>query len=334
MNPQQRSVSELGEIALIRRITERIGRSPDGETWSGDDCAVLDVDDRRLLVTTDLLVEGVDFTLEHFAPDAIGWKAIAVNLSDIAAMGGIPRYAVAAMSLRPECEVATVDEILEGMLAATERWGVALVGGDLTRADEIAISVTLLGAPAAERAILRSTAGPGDAICVTGTLGGAAGGLIEMKRGYRESRGPGGLRDRQQRPQPRVAEGQRLAELGVSSMIDISDGLAVDLEHLMVASGTGCEVDPSAIPVDPQLEALRGATGDPVDSLELAITGGEDFELLFTVAAERVDDVRDGVAELGTAVTHIGAVTEGARRLGDRPLEEWRRRGWDHLLDR
>lgn len=326
-------VSQLGESGLIRRITERIGASPEGETWSGDDTAVVYSPGPKLLMTTDFMVEEVDFSFDTFAPSAVGWKAFAINLSDIAAMGGIPEHALVSMSLRGDVTIEAVDGMLEGMLEAAERWGVSLVGGDLSSAREVMISVSLLGSLATERAVLRSGARAGDAICVTGSLGGAAGGLIELSRGSKEPGERGGLVQRQCRPEPRVAEGQALAEAGVSSMIDLSDGLAVDLERSMVASGTGCEIDSGAIPVDDALESLRESVPD-LDPLSLAITGGEDFELLFTVAPDDVEDVRVRLGGLGTPVTEIGRVTDGEARLGDRPLHEWRERGWDHLLGR
>ena len=327
-------IGELGESGLIARIKERIGPAPEGETWTGDDAAVIVTSGPRELITTDFIVEDVDFTLATFPPDAIGWKAMAVNASDIAAMGGVPRHAVVSISLRPDLFVEQVDGILDGILAAAEEWEVAGVGGDISGASEVMVSVTLVGSAGPGGIVYRSGASVGEAICVTGCLGGAAGGLIEDRKGYREAGEPGGLRQRQLYPRARVEEGRRLASAGATAMIDVSDGLAVDLDRLMEASGTGCRVDLDAVPVDPALDALRIPLGAGFDPLELAVTGGEDFELLFTIDDGAFDEVRARVVELGTEVTRLGVVTESDRRLGDRPLDEWRDRGWDHLLDR
>ena len=326
-------IGELGEAGLIARIVERIGPAPGDETWSGDDAAVISTSGPRQLITTDFIVEDVDFTLAGFPPDAIGWKAMAVNASDVAAMGGTPEHAVVSISLRADLRLEEVDGILDGVLAAAATWDIAVVGGDISRAREVMVSVTLLGSIDSGAVVYRSGAGAGEAICVTGSLGGAAGGLLQQRKGHREVSEPGGLVERQLYPRARVEEGRQLAAGGATSMIDISDGLAVDLARLMEASGTGCRVDLDALPVDPGLDALRTLLGRDFDPLELAVTGGEDFELLFTIDQARFDEVRARVAELGTEVTRIGVVSEGERRLGDRSLDEWKDKGWDHLRD-
>jgi thiamine-monophosphate kinase len=320
-------VSELGEVGLVRRIIERIGESKEGETWSGDDTAVIFPPGPRLLMTTDFVVEGIDFTLDTFPPDAIGWKAFAVNVSDIAAMGGIPEHSLVSMALRRDMEVATVDAILDGMLAAAEKWGVSLVGGDLSQADEIMVSVALLGSLVVEKAVLRSGAKPGDAICVTGSLGGAAAGLEELRAGAKGE--PTSAMRRQMYPEPRPKAGQAIAESGATAMIDLSDGLAIDLSHLMHASGTGCEIDPGAIPLH---EGLQGKSPD--DAIDMAITGGEDFELLFTIHERGVLQIRESLEDEGLPITQIGVVTDGPERIGDRALAEWEKHGWDHLRAR
>ncbi|MGH2808588.1 MAG: thiamine-phosphate kinase [Actinomycetota bacterium] len=317
-------VSELGEVGLVRRIIERIGESKEGETWSGDDTAVIFPPGPRLLMTTDFVVEGVDFTLDTFPPDAIGWKAFAVNVSDIAAMGGIPEHSLVSMALRPDMEVATVDAILEGMLAAAEKWGVSLVGGDLSQADEIMVSIALLGSLVVEGAVLRSGAKVGDAICVTGSLGGAAAGLEELRAGAKGE--PTDAMRRQMYPEPRLQAGQVIAEAGATAMIDLSDGLAVDLSHLVHASSIGCQIDPDALPLH---EALAAKPRE--QALDMAITGGEDFELLFTIRERDIREVRESLGDEGPAITQIGVVTDGAEMIGDKPLKEWEKHGWDHL---
>jgi thiamine-monophosphate kinase len=321
MTDETRTVSELGEAGLIAQVASYLPAPPPGEVWSGDDAAVFDPPADRALMTTDTLVEGADFDLSYCEGFDVGWKAVAVNVSDVAAMGGRPTHAVATLGLPPSTPVAVVDGIGRGLAAAAAEWDLAVVGGDVSSAPVILIGLTVIGS--AEEPVLRSGARPGDLICVTGTIGGASGGLELLRRGLGD-RSPE-LVERHLRPRARLHEGRRLAALGATAMIDVSDGLAVDLTRLMKASGTGCRVDPAAVPVDPALDALVDAglvrTGDLLRS---AILGGEDFELLATLP-----DRRDA------PVTVIGEVTDDAAlRFGDDDLEELGRHGWDHLRDR
>ncbi|HWL66396.1 MAG TPA: thiamine-phosphate kinase [Actinomycetota bacterium] len=316
------TVAELGEFALIDRWRTRIGSAPENEVWSGDDAAVIASPGDRLVLTTDVLVEGIDFDLRYAEGPDIGWKAMASNLSDVAAMGGRPRRAVATLTLRPDTSVGLVDGILEGMLELSGRWDVGLVGGDVSGSPTLSLGVTVVGV--AEIPLLRSGARIGDVLCVTGELGGAAGGLLALKDGRLDM---SGLIERQLRPAPRVAEGVALAQAGASAMIDVSDGLAADLDHLVSPSGVGCEVDIESIPVDP---ALAGVA-DLIWPMEAALTGGEDFELLVALPEERVGDATEALTDLGTVLTRIGRVTQGAARIGSNSISEWRDKGWEHL---
>ncbi|MFN2488376.1 MAG: thiamine-phosphate kinase [Actinomycetota bacterium] len=328
-------VSELGESALIERIAARLGAPGADELWSGDDAAVLRPPGGSLLFTTDVVVEGVDFDMTWSSAPDVGWKALAVNASDIAAMGGRPAYAVAGLSLPRHTDVDVVDGIVDGMLAAARRWDIAVVGGDISEATELSLAIAMLGAPVEAAAVTRAGAALGDALCVTGALGGAAGGLVALRHGLVEGSGAAALHRlaaRQLRPTARVEEGVALARVGASSMIDVSDGLAVDLARLVAAGGTGCRVDLDALPVDDDLGALGGMW--PVDELELAIAGGEDFELLVALDPRRVDEARAALAGAGTTLTQIGVVVEHERRMGDTELEAWRERGWEHLQKR
>ena len=347
MNLDERTASDLGEEALIERVVQRIGPPEVGETWSGDDAAVVDSPAPRLIYTLDVLVEGVDFDLSYCFGSDVGWKAMASSASDVAAMGGRPSYALAGLALPPTTLTSVVDGIADGLTGASRRWGIRLVGGDVSRAGEISLSVAMLGAPGGRR-ILRSGARQGEAICVTGCLGGAAGGLIALRRGLAgpgltegRSLSPGlaqaveRLAVRQLRPEARVDEAARLARMPVSAMIDVSDGLAVDLDRLLRASGAGCDVNPEAIPVDPDLRPLQEAVSDErIEPPALALTGGEDFELLFTIAPGEVEAARASLEELGTSLRRIGTVVDGDRRIGDHDLEHWKEKGWDHLLAR
>lgn len=326
-----RLVSDIGELELIRRIAERLEAPPPGEVWAGDDTAVLRPAPEHELFTTDLMVEGVDFELSYCTGGDVGYKALAVNVSDVAAMGGVPRHALITMGLRAETTLAIVDGIVEGLAGAAKDYGVALVGGDVSQAGELSLGVAMTGA--AQRPVLRRGARPGDALVVTGRLGGAAGGLAVLRRGARLATGhAAALVRRQLRPEPRLAAGGILASYGATAMIDLSDGLAVDLGHLCSSSGAGCVVETAAIPVDESLEAM--AKDLDLDPLQTALTGGEDFELLAALPPDAVSRAEREVRAAGVALTEIGRVTEGGCYIGDKALDEIRREGWEHLRSR
>ncbi|MFN2389075.1 MAG: thiamine-phosphate kinase [Actinomycetota bacterium] len=331
-------VAELGEGRLVERIVESLRAAGVASDPSGDDAAVVAWDDAHLLLTVDLLVESVDFDLSYCTPADIGWKALAVSVSDIAAMGGAARHAVVALALRADTRVAFVDELTRGLSEAASRWDVAIAGGDLSRARDLSISVALTGAPGPDGWARRSGAGPEDAIFVTGALGGAAGGLALLQAG--RATGPDHQPDavrrliqRQLRPQARASEGPALVRAGATAMIDVSDGLAIDLDRLVRASGVGCVVDLDAVPVDADLGAVDLGP-DAADARRLALLGGEDFELLVTGPPDAAGSMTAAAAELGTPLTRIGRVDEEERLLGGAPLDEWTEQAWDHLRAR
>jgi thiamine-monophosphate kinase len=248
----------------------------------------------------------------------------------VAAMGGRPRHAVVALSLPAEAPVELVDAIVDGMVAAAASCGAAVVGGDLSGGRNVSIAVAMVGT--CDRSVGRSGASVGEAICVTGQLGGAAGGLRALRAGLVVGDGPPALQrlaSRQLRPRARVDEGVALARIGAAAMIDVSDGLLLDLTRMARASGRGFAVDPETVPVDPDLAALKELS--PEEVLVLASTGGEDFELLFTIEAGRVAAARAELASLNTPVTQIGVVTEGGRRFGQEDAEDLGELGWQHL---
>lgn len=318
------TVSELGETGLLRMISELLPKPAAGEVWGGDDTAVLAPPPGRLLLTVDTLVEGFDFDLSYASGGDVGWKALAANASDVAAMCGTPAQAVTSLSLPRSTGIAFVEDLIEGLIAAADRWGISLVGGDISEAPAIVITIALLGA-AGDPVALRSGAAAGDGIYVTGALGGAAGGLALLRAGSdRDDPAAQRLRARQLRPEPRLEESRWLTDFAPSAMIDLSDGLAVDLSRLLDSSGRGCRIDEELIPIDPDLD-----TSPEIDPLTAALTGGEDFELLFTL-----DPGREPPNESpgGTAVTQIGEVTDDAvRTIGARDLGAWKEKGWDHL---
>ena len=327
------TVGDLGERALIERITPRFGPSTPGEVWSGDDTATFPSPEGELLFTADLMVEDVDFRLSYSTGFDVGWKLIAANASDIAAMGGRPWRAVASVALRPTTEFDFVDALAEGMAALSKDLGLGLVGGDFSAGREISASVAMLGI-ATEGPVMRHGARVGDALCVTGSLGGAAGGLLVLEEGIEapDSGERQALVSASQRPRPRVAEGQILAGYA-RAMIDLSDGLAVDLGHLTKASEVGCEIDLDAVPRHESLEWLHDRRTQ-TDLVSLAVTGGEDFELLISLDDSDLSEVSARLDELGTSLTRIGVVTGGPARIGDLDLDDWRTEGWEHLRNR
>lgn len=264
----------------------------------GDDAAVLAVTPgRQLVVTTDVLVEGRHFAASLSTPEDWGWKAVAVNLSDLAAMGAEPRYVVLALTVPADTAVATLDGLYAGIVAACSRFGVAVVGGDLSLGPVLSVAVTAMGE--AERVCTRAGAQPGDRLAVTGPLGAAAAGLALLERADDAARSileaHPGLAAAHRRPWPELAAGIRLARLGATALIDVSDGLAGDALHLAERSGVGVEVRATAVPLAAGVpEAARLLGVDPVD---LTLGGGEDFAL--AAALPRHVDV-PGVLDCGS----------------------------------
>ena len=291
------------------------------------------------------MTEHVDFELDWARGIDIGFKLVAINVSDIAAMGGRPLRAVATIHLGDETDHDLVEEIATGMAEAADLWGLGIVGGDIGRGAELSLSMTLLG-DADGPPITRSGARVGDVVCVTGSLGAAHAGLLLLQVGsvdvanvHAEIASRSGadglavLAARQLRPEPRLQEGIALRSRA-TGMIDISDGLAIDLERLCIASNVGCDIDAASIPVHPEVGYATDAFDGFPDPLECALAGGEDFELLFTIPEADLDDAQDQLDEIGTGVSVIGTITERGRMLDGGPLEHWSERGWDHLRTR
>jgi thiamine-monophosphate kinase len=310
------ALHDLGERGLIERVRRRLG-PPDATVLAGigdDAAAVAWPAGRILLLTTDTLVEDVHFRRATATLREIGAKALAVNVSDIAAMGGEPRYALLALTLPGACTVAEVDELYTGLLEVAGRHGVQLIGGDTCAApDRMVLTVTLVGQVEGPP-VRRSGARPGDVILVTGTLGAAAAGLATLERGPLPV--PADVAASVQRahrlPTPRVAEGRLVrASGGATAMIDLSDGLATDLGHIAAESGVGALVRLPALPIAEATRAVARALDEPAWSL--AASGGEDFELLFTAAPERAAAIATRLtAETGTPVSLVGEIRPAA----------------------
>lgn len=330
-------LSEDGLVAAIRTVLS--GETSGVIVGLGDDAAVVEPGTGSSVLTTDLLVDGVHFERGSTSARDLGAKAIAVNVSDIAAMGASPRYALASLALPSDIEAAWVVELYGGMRAACDEYALALVGGDLSRAERLVISVMVLGEVSRGHAVTREGARAGDAIVVTGSLGAAAAGLAlsrapapvllaALSAGWARE-----LLDALARPAARVGEGVTLAQCGATAMMDLSDGLAKDLSRLCIASGVGARVRLADVPIPEAVRAAAAALA--VDPLDLAISGGEDYELLATIAPTEVDGARERLRDrFGLALTRVGDIVEGQGLVAvdahgaESTMEP---KGWDHF---
>ncbi|PWU22275.1 MAG: thiamine-phosphate kinase [Candidatus Rokuibacteriota bacterium] len=315
------SLRQLGELGLIQRIRQGTATAPGVLTGIGDDTAVLAVTPgATLLATTDLLLEDVHFRHLWASPNDIGWKAMAVNLSDIASMGGRPRWALVAVALPRSAEVDAVDAFYAGMREAAAPHAVVIIGGDTSASpDGWMINVTLLGEHTGTPT-LRSAARIGDAVVVTGALGGSAAGLALLETDPKavpllDDRSRAELTAVHLRPAPRLSEGQWLgAQRAIHAMIDCSDGLTADLGQICRESAVGARVFLDRLPVAPAVREVARALGK--DALTWCTGGGEDYELLATCDPDAVDALRAGLkAATGTALTVIGEVEDARTGL-------------------
>lgn len=317
---------DRGEIALLEEIRRLIPSAPGVLVGPGDDAAVLERSRHRVLLTTDALVEGVHFRRRWLSARELGGRAFAVAASDVAAMGGRVRAVVLAIAAPSSWPVVDLRGVVRGVEGAARRAGGALVGGNLTAAREVALTVTVLGdAPA--RPVLRTGARPGDRLFVTGRLGGAAFGLRLLAHA-RSLRSGETARRCWRRPVARLQAGRALATAGIASaMMDLSDGLLVDAGRLARVSGVRLAIDVSRLPLAPVLRGLA-----PGDARGLALRGGEDYELLFTVPPRHLARLRR--LALGCPVTCIGEVGSGrgvSVGAGDRRFVAPARTGYEHF---
>jgi len=340
-------VSELGEFGLIARLQSRIAQEPAPPASSpfpstdghrelilgiGDDCAVWRRGSDIHLATTDTMVQGVHFSLETTPWLDLGWKALAVNLSDIAAMAGIPDYALVTLGLPGEVDVDGIDSLYEGVLDCARSYHTFLAGGDIVSSPVWFVSVSLTGHPSApvpypNNVLLRSAARAGEVIAVTGQLGSSAAGLrLLQEGGHPEQHSLARAIQTHRRPVPRLDTGRLALEAGVRCGMDVSDGLVGDLSKICAASGAGAEVHLPDLPVDPAVrEAFPGAWPG------FALSGGEDYELLMTAPAEVIDAVRE---RSDLPLTVIGRVVpgEGVTVTDERGRQvSLTATGWDHL---
>ncbi|GAA0887881.1 thiamine-phosphate kinase [Rhodanobacter soli] len=320
------------EFRLIDRIRELTAQARDDvRIGIGDDAAVLaPPPGKELVVAIDTLVEGVHFPPGTAAAD-IGWKALAVNLSDLAAMGASPAWALLALTL-PSADAAFVEGFAEGFAKLAQPHRLALVGGDTTRGP-LTVSVAVHGFVPPGQALTRAGARVGDAVLVTGTLGDAAAGLHALQHPPRDDDGRTGLRgflvERLNRPTPRLAVGTALRGQA-TACVDVSDGLLADLGHICAASGVAAEIEATLLPRSSALLELY----DDTTALHFALSGGDDYELCFTVPAARVAELQAGLARLGCGATKIGRIVEGDGvrvRAADGAWLATDRPGWEHF---
>ncbi len=336
----------MNEFDFIRRLraqTQEPGKPFELRFGIGDDAAVFkQFSGKDSVVTADLLVEDVDFHRDHTPSRLLGHKALAVSLSDIAAMGARPRWCLLSLGVPEDVwESEFVPEFFEGLLVLANRYDVHLIGGDLSRTDsKIVIDSIVVGECPTGRAILRSGAHAGDQLFVTGSLGGAAAALkllehvTQLKRNHPEAGEADSIERltmRQLQPEARVGWGLVLGEEGLaSSMIDISDGLSSDVRHLCDESRLGATIDSARLPINPDVVALCGRRA--LDPLMLALHGGEDFELLFTVAPENVSRLPNKVD--GVPISSIGEITpgsDGIRLAEGARVWDLEPGGWQHF---
>lgn len=333
---QIKDLGEFGVIDILKRMV--IGRraGPGNADFfsfeltvdNGDDAAAWSAGNGQTLFTTDTMVEGVHFTRQTIPWRDLGWKSLASNISDVASMGGLPAYALVTLGFPPATEVSDLESLYEGMLEIGNEYNMAIVGGDMVRSPVAFITVTLTGVMQGQP-MVRTGAQPGDLVAVTGFLGSAGGGLRYMLDGRAdEAEAAGFLRECHRRPRPEVVVGQSLVESEITTAMDVSDGLADDLSKLCRASGVSGRIFSDRLPIHPSLSRLF-----PVDCVDLALGGGEDYVLLFAGRPAKVNHVVSGLSG-GAAV--VGEIVEGEpgqvavldAQGKEIPVAS---RGWDHF---
>jgi thiamine-monophosphate kinase len=340
------------EFDFIKRIRDQAAKSqaPDLVLGIGDDAAILrEREGRETLVTVDLLVEDVDFRLEYTPPHWLGHKALAVSLSDIAAMGGAPAFSLLTLGIPKQFQISNpksqifFDEFFAGYFALAEKHSVTLIGGDISSTPGcLTIDSIVIGHCQAGKAVRRSGARAGDGVYITGAIGASAAGLKLLLEGARVNEGEEGLLQNALRahlkPEPRVEFGWRIGELGLAhAMIDVSDGLVQDLAHICKESGVAAVVDFDSVPI---AEEVSLVFNEPEAAFEFALSGGEDFELLLTANKDDEAKLFEAASSCEIKLTHIGAIVSADQARGLSPVllrrnamvEPLSNRGFDHFL--
>ena len=333
-----RRTGEFDLIARLHRLLSDGRRTASGQgplIGIGDDCAVVRLGGTVGLLTSDAMVDGVHFNVGQIDWSDLGWKAIVSNQSDIAAMGGTPEHALVTLGVTADVSTSQIEDVYRGMAAATNEFGGEVVGGDTVRSPVFFISVALVGTAGiretGEPALLRRDAArEGDLVAITGPVGGSAGGLRALTEG-RDSSGAEYLKGMHFRPRPRVKVGRTLVDNGFGCGIDVSDGLMADLAHICDASGAGAEIETHRVPVPDELKREY-----PEHWLDLALGGGEDYELIIVGPGEAFERLDESVAR---ELHVIGRITERPTE-SQRPViakaADWTpisvsEHGWDHF---
>lgn len=311
-------LAEIGEFGFIERFKPWFGGLVQGEQMGiGDDCAIIPSNEMEdWLVTTDMLMEEVHFLRGTILPEQLGFKSLAVSLSDIAAMGGTPVGSFLSIAIPVDVEVEYLDCFMQGYHRLSEKYNTPLLGGDTTRSlKHLTINVCVIGKCPKGKARKRNMAQVGDIICVTGNLGDSAGGLQVLIDKLPLTEENNYLLLKHYLPEPQLKEGAFLANRDeVHAMMDISDGIASDLRHILKASGVAAQIQLEQLPVSKQLIAL--ANNHKINATELAVGGGEDYELLITVAKENIETIQEQfLAEFGKPLIQIGTITIGTPEI-------------------
>lgn len=311
-------LKEIGEFGFIERFKPLFDSLvQENQMGIGDDCAIIPANDHEdWLITTDLLIEDVHFLRNAITPELLGYKSLAVNLSDIAAMGGTPIGSFLSIAIPSDVDVEYLDAFMDGYRKLSSTFNTPLLGGDTTKSlKHIAINVCVIGKCPKGEARKRGMAQIGDAICVTGFLGDSAGGLQVILNKLTSSSDSEYLISKHHRPLPRLKEGILLASNPeVHAMIDISDGITSDLKHILKASSVSANISINSIPISETLKNV--AKANKWNLLDLAVSGGEDYELLFTMDKNQFDNVKGLLFnELGCIITQIGSIVDGAPKI-------------------
>ncbi len=277
-------LSDIGEFGLIEKIANKFESDETVYKGIGDDCAVLENEEDYTLLTTDMLVEGDHFNLDWQTPWQIGWKSVVVNVSDIAAMGGFPEWGLVSIAFSGDEELEFAENMFDGMVEASERYGMKIIGGDTTHGDLLTINVAVVGRVEKENLCMRGDAEIGDLICVSGDLGKSWAGL-ELFRAGKE-----GYTDYYLQPECRLETARRIAP-HVNAMIDVSDGLSSEVRHICEESGVGAEVEKAKVPISEKTRRAGEKLG--IDPMKWALHGGEDFELVFTIPHGRISKIEE-----------------------------------------
>lgn len=333
-------ISSLGEFGLIKHLTEQIElQNKSTKLGVGDDAAVLEFKNKQILITTDMLVEGVHFDLLYTPLKHLGYKAIVVNLSDIYAMNGTPTQVTVSMAVSNRISVEALEDLYEGMLLACNIYGVDLVGGDTTSSvSGLILSITAIGEAEKNHVVYRNGAKENDLICVSGDLGGAFMGLQLLEREKKVFNEAPGVQpdfsghdyvlERQLKPEPRKDVVDMFKELAIkpTSMIDVSDGLSSDLLHICKQSKVGCTIYEDKIPLD--FTVVNLANDFNLEPTVCALNGGEDYELLFTISLDDYDKIKD--QKRVTVIGHISS-SEGSYQIVDKndQVHTLAPQGWD-----